>query len=900
MPQLSQVLSRLPHNIDVHMSTMGHVVWVCWNDNVASAVGQILMTYGGMLVVEDDEQALWFFFTDDVFLALARLIVWGNFHDLPVSVELFPGRLQFGRKGNPNLHLDGQIQAQKVIVPDKLEVWVHPKSRDGKKGLPGITFEPRPGRQGMAAVVWATMSADVRMPYTSTQSWFALVHPLGSPLDKNYQAGWDSMFKRLDEILRRHKVKSLFDETFLMLSLENLMMLRSFMRDYLDIFSGEESNHWPCVCVVADRKNLNFNIDLPRKIGLKWDSLAPDYPYITYRNAYLLGSGFVVRDLRYTGDQANMDDWCNVMLHGDNISNKALALLMPANLIETSDAGPGCVYCGLSGHESHQCPTRVGPPSDDTVWEKLGEFDLDVINGAFKKIESVLTAKGLSGFKELLDDEDAASVVMCAILDINALGQLRNVPDHWLYRMHEPDPDEEPPQRDDSPSWGFLERLVASGKDGLTALNNKVSESMLRYQRDSRLRMVAGFIQIERNDFEHAAPFFKESAALTVSASMQAWNDYFQARMAEEQGQLTQALELYSQIQRGMPHWRSVVYRAIVCRVKMGFCEPVLETLSKLIREDATYFYRALIDPAVERGRLMILSALHDLAEDAKTKAEKDRLRLSEMCDRINEWFPPEHDVQRDLGLRLRNLQTQAATDSYMISLKVMAERPGFENELEQKIASEVEKLRDRYKLVLSELQNIRDEASWVPIPGALKEFSRDFNECAHLINQAFASDFREAAAYHRSRKDLELLTKQLHKLRTHLKSLRMVRDGTIFGLTFFKTFLWVEGIGLLICFLTVPLVFYCGDSLHLGWLKNLLGSDLWSVQKVVIFIISLMSIGMAALRTTVIFERKKEKLLNDARRDRELKQQKRLENIRQQRRLEAKSGKTRDSTAQA
>ena len=56
-------------------------------------------------------------------------MVWGNFNELPVSIELFPGRLQFGRKRDVNLLLDGALQTQEMLVRDSLEVWVHPKSR---------------------------------------------------------------------------------------------------------------------------------------------------------------------------------------------------------------------------------------------------------------------------------------------------------------------------------------------------------------------------------------------------------------------------------------------------------------------------------------------------------------------------------------------------------------------------------------------------------------------------------------------------------------------------------------------------------------------------------------------------------------------------------------------------
>ena len=428
MAYLSQLLSRLPSNIDVRMSTMGHVVWVSWHDKLAPAVGQTLLNYGGMLVGEEAEQSIWFFFTDDVFLALARLMVWGNFNELPVAIELFPGRLQFGRKREVNLLLDGAIQAQQIVVTDSLEIWVHPKSREGKKGLPGITFERRSARQGIASVEWASMIVDVRMPYASTQSWFAVLHPLGSPLDKAFQTGWTAMFKRLEALLQKHKIKSIVDNTFMMIAIDNLLMLRTFMRDYLhsiDKNNKENTGHWPCVSVVADRNNLNFNADLPKKIGLQWDNLMPDFPYLSYRNAYLLGEGFTVRDLRYTGEQMAMDSWCNVMLDENSISGRSLNLLMPSRLTMPTPSGVGCVYCGIHSHEAAECPTRLGPSSGADVWEDLGKLDIDAINEGFRSIEMTLTEKGTGGYAAVLAGEDDAAVVLRSVLEINAACQLR-------------------------------------------------------------------------------------------------------------------------------------------------------------------------------------------------------------------------------------------------------------------------------------------------------------------------------------------------------------------------------------------------------------------------------------------------------------------------------------------
>lgn len=110
----------------------------------------------------------------------------------------------------------------------------------------------------------------------------------------------------------------------------------------------------------------------------------PDFPYLNYRNAYLLGEGFTVRDLRFTGEQMAMDSWCNVMLDENSLSRRSLNLLMPSRLTMPTTSGIGCVYCGIHSHESAECPTRLGAVSGPDVWENLGKLDLDAINEGFR------------------------------------------------------------------------------------------------------------------------------------------------------------------------------------------------------------------------------------------------------------------------------------------------------------------------------------------------------------------------------------------------------------------------------------------------------------------------------------------------------------------------------------
>ena len=893
MAQLSQLLSRLPEGKSIHMSTMGHVLWVCWHDKLPPAVGQTMLTYGGMLVGEESEQAVWFFFTDDVFLALARLVIWGNFNDLPVSIELFPGRLELSRKGEASLSLEGALRVQEMMVLDKLEVWIHPKSRDGRNALPGITFKRRPGRQGMASVDWAEPEVDVRMPYSSSQAWYAILHPLGSPLDKAYQEGWYAMFKRIDALLQDLKMKFIVNENFVMIAVDNLLVLRNFLREYLRTFGKEEGGEpgWPCVCVVADRQNFNFNIDLPNKINLQWDRLTPDFPYVSYRNAYLLGEGFTVRDLRFT-EQTSMDAWCNVLLNEASISTRTIPLMMAGLLTGSAQDEMACFYCGIASHAARDCPTRNYFPSSPDVWDELANLDLDRINKGFQEIEKNLEEKGLEAYEELLEGDAEGGLLLRAVLDLTSFGQLRNVPRYWLYHMRESAEQEEKPRRDDSPAWEFLEQLARAAPEELGDLERKLVKAIGQHQRDAKLRTLHGFLCVQKNDFEHAMAHFREATGLTPSPALQAWNEYLQARLEEALGHYPTAIEHYSQIFRAMPEWRDVRYRGIVCRVKMGFGEQALDQIVRLVREDPSYFNRVLIDPGLERGRLLILGSLHDIWDEAGKKAEDEYIRINALRNRLNDWFPDDHPVQMQLGQKVRQLENISNIKNYIAFLRVVEQRPILEKELDEAVRNEVEELRNRYKFYLDVLQDIRDEASWFPFPQALRDFSNEFNEAAGIINWAFSCNFNEAEAFRQAQTSTSKLNRLLRKLKRRLKSLRFVRDATLFAMTMGRTFFFVEAVGLLTIFILVPLIVFFGENLHLGWLKRLLGENQMSIVKVLSIIVTIISLGIGALRTTLVFESKREKLLEQAREQREKAQQTRLDRVRKQRQIEAEAAR--------
>ena len=895
MAQFADLLERLPQSKEIRMSAAGHALWISWNTELDPAVTQTLQNYGGMFIAMDRNQALWFFFSTDVFLALARLTVWARFNELPVSIVHFPAKLQLGVKREANVSVDTALAHQEILPSDGFEVWIHPKTHENDLNIPGITFEKKSAKQGMASVNWSTINADARLPYSSTQGWYALLRPLGNPLDKNFQTGWGYMYSALEKVLQANKFRYILHENFVMVSVDNLRLLRTWLREMLSSYAAiktdQHERYWPCVSVVIDRKGLNFNHDLFNKVGLQWDNLMPDFPYMSYRNAYLLGEGFAIQDIRFSDTQTSMDSWCNVALDDEGTSHHAIPLLMAGQL--ASGDHPCCFYCGVRSHEPHQCPTRYIPPTSGDVWWELAGMNLDSINEAFRAVERAITEKNLEGYDALLAVPGPTSLLLRAIFDINAAGQLRMVPRYWLSRGREFGKgleDTAPLQRDDSSVWEHLENIAHADVQEIPALEKALHAAVLRNPRDPRMRTLQGFIGITKHEPARALTAFKEAAALTTSPLLQAWNEYLQARLAETQGQLGEAIDQYEQIMRVLPMWKDLEYRQIVCKVKMGFAEQILTHLHRLVQEEPHYFNRCLVDPELGRGQLLILSSLYPLWENAEQAADAEKVNIQHLASQIAAWFPKEHPVSHRLGKDIQELQRLSEIKNYVAFLQVVKRRPLLEKEVTESVQREIEELQDRFKHYLNALQDIRDEASWFPFPKILRDFSREFNECAGIINWAFASNFHEAETFQRAQQSTEQLDQLLRSLKKRLKFLRIVRDGTLYMLTLGKTFFWVEIVGLLLCFLGVPGIVLYGDKIKMGWLKNILATQQWEVQKVLLIIVTVISVGLAALRTTIVFDKKRDKLIEEARTQREHLQSIRLERIKRQRQAEAEA----------
>lgn len=854
---------------DVRMHAEGYALWMSWSGELNPVVSQFMREYGGVTLAQDGDQALLFFFSSQVFLATARLESWSRFDATLLTIAVMPAALDMGGARAFGLQLPPELTSQQVGAPETFSVWIHPALSAAVTAIPGLALaESPPPPAGLAGAEWKRLSVDTRLPYQASLGWYAILRPLGSPLDKDFQSGWRNLFEEIEKILQRNKFRYTIHNFFLMFPLENLRQLQLWVESYLTLISElkkkDHNAYWPCVMAVVNKRGLPFNNDLPSKAGLDWNQLAADHPYMSFRNALVLGADFAVHEVRFAAGNGP-EDWCNVSLAAEEGQGaSAIPMLTVSSL--ALGGHPVCFYCGQRSHAFTECPTRTLPERDKDIWRRVAGLDFPTMKNGVKNLDEALKKEGMDALPELLEGDGVPAVMGRAVFDITRSFQLRNIPLAWRARSKgapmEPASlvDEDP-----HPIWDLL-RSYPEAEDKF-ALERAVQGLFARFPRDFRLKSLLGFMALEREDYAKATQLWKDAESMAPAGFPQAWHMALQARIAECTGKMNHAIPLYDAAARACPAWPQPVYRRIVCQVKTGFADSALLQMKPLLAQDANYFNVAILDPEMERGQIQILVGLGAVWTTVEKQMQEERAALERLQKEILQWFTPDHPFSVQAQERIRRLDDLAKYHNYVPLVAAMHGRAALERDLQQIVARESREFRNKFKGYLKKLAYIQREAAWFPFPKIMVEFNKNYNQCAASLNWAMQSNLHTPEAFRRALIMATSEEERIGKLEKRLKFLRLIRDVTLFFLTLFRTFFWIEVVGLLLVLVMLPLFLYYAQKSGISWPLSSLAGQQWQVQKAATFIISFFALALAVVRTVLRFETIREKLLEKARR---------------------------------
>ncbi|WP_147821200.1 tetratricopeptide repeat protein [Salidesulfovibrio onnuriiensis] len=866
MPNLQVLLSSLPEIDQSRMVSSGIGVWMTWNGKIHNTIEHTMRDYGALLMAEESNQALWYCPNNEVLRAVARLQIWARVNTLSAFCLVFPVSLLVGYDISLSLSLAQDLQDQDVAASGEFEVWVHPRMTEQVGAVNGLSLKPAGKMDGLASVEWKILSADSGLDYESTLKWFFIVKPLGKLGDKESIIGWRDFSNDIQDVLRRLGLKYISDvkEGFLFFPLDNIRLLRTFCSDILSLIieakGNEEKKYWPVVMVAVPQTGLNFSEDLPKKVGLDWNRLTPDFPHLRYTDAFLLANWFKLNETRYGTEQASLDSWCNIRLKEGGGDDKygTMEVMMPVNLVQIE--GNECFYCGQKNHEAKACPTKLIQTPKAHVWNKLSRLDLDGMNKAVVALDKAVEPSNFpASIEAFIKNKTPEALLIQCIFELNVISQLRMARLVWRSRGKEwPEGIRSLAPEEPNATLSGLQSL----QDGeSTAADDFAKEAAIKFQRSYQPHCLTGFIALESQDFGQALFHWQEAERLSYTPLQQSYCLYLQGRLHEIMGNHKDAISAFKRAHVQSTGWHECLYREAVCMVKMGFTGQAMDLFFDLIQRDPHMFNRILIDPELERGRVQILSALWERWHDVETRAEEAREQVEAFVKDINDRFNKRHAFYESASEELQRLQKVGEVDNYVAYRQLIRGAEKFEEQLNNQISLEVKRINNNVEYLTDRIKDIQKEAAWFPFPSLLRDFNRDFNFCVEKINWIRTQHIKEAGNFRKTLDFLTQIEERIDLLQKKLVTLRIVRDSTLFVLMLGRSFIWFELLGLGLALVTVPALIYFTKGVEGSWIVDAIREQQWEFTKGLVIILSVLALMFAAVKSALSFERRKRDL---------------------------------------
>ncbi|WP_462325354.1 tetratricopeptide repeat protein [Desulfoplanes sp.] len=865
MYHLSSLVSQLKKKEQAVVVANGHAVWLVWQDSLSDAVSQTLSSYGGWILAEEKEQALWFFPGKEVLKGLARIYGWSQINPLVIFIEVFPAKLLVAYDFSVDMAVDPALVKQSVPVPKELDILVAPQVDVETRRVPGLHFD-QVQRADLAGGSWNTFKVDTGMDYSTYLAWFLLIKPVGNARARDFVDGWRMYSSRLKKLFDQLKIKYLYtEETEVVLYCKTYQGLQTLCLELMDILSGkeEEVKPWPCIYVGLEKEHHHFGKGLPKKLGIPWDFLESDFIHFPLKTVFQLGRSFVpMGRLSPFKGKSNLDSL--VKMHRSQEGQEGgvgnLKVFLPHHALDGDN--PPCFYCGLRNHRPAECPTRVLRNLNSGVHDDLAELDLDQIRQALDAIDQKLGEEGVEGVKDCLQgNKDPHSVVMAAFLEINVPSQIRTMRLVWRSKGKDwPRGLKEVGGQEEDSAWAALHRFRNGDPAGaLDKLDTFIQSSPRHY----KAKTLMGFISLEKGHPRNALASWKEAEEFCFTSLHKSYHIYLRARLHETQLEYDEAMRLYRDAVKHSPAMLEARYRQGACLVKTGFAEQALGIFLDLVKEDPRYMNLILIDPELERGHLHLMTGLWKPWMGAQKSAQlclKDSDGLSKT---VEQWFSEDHPAHDGFKERIASMLKHKDKENYVHLVHVARASSGLNADIQKRVEKDIKELHLDCREMYAELEEIQKEAGWFPFSRYLSGFNKDFNACIRDLNAIGRLNLYHPDSFKKGHGAMARAASALERLREHLKSLVFIRDSTLFALLFGKNFLWIELTCLVLSIAIVPLLTMWGLKTGQPW-GQALSEQKWLIHKVVIIVASICALGGAAIWTTMRFDKKRKKYLED------------------------------------
>ncbi len=867
MPTIAKLIDDLPEINQSRLVASGFGIWVAWKGTLNTSVDNTLREYGALCIGRESDQALWFCNSTEIFRALARLQIWARVNPMPVMCQVVPLTFLVGYEMEFSVSLSVELDRQDARVPDDFEILIHPKLKEKVSTVAGLEVKVVGNVDGLASVEWLGLHADQGLDYESIRKWYFIVKPLGHLSDKESIIGWRNFSNEILDLLKKLGLKYISDvkEGVIFFPLDNFRLFRSFCSEILTLIKNvkedPEKKYWPIVMAGVPQGNLPFSGDLPKKVGLDWNRLAPDFPHVRFMDGFLLSEWFRMNEARYGTEAVSLDSWCTIALKegGEQLGHGTMQVLLPDVLLGSE--GEGCFYCGQMNHDPKDCPSKHLATPQPQVWHLLAKTNVKEFSIGFNAIDNDVSAEGYSDsmLAVLGKKNDIEGLMARAVHEINVCGQLRMVKLVWRSRAKEwSEGFKQLAPQEGEHLWQALQSLIEGKAEEAEEL---AKEAQLKSPRSYQPHSLLGFCKLEMGDMTQALFHWQEAERMSYTPLQQGYLAYLQARLMEVEGNLKDAINTFKHANSFSPTWIDPVYRQGVCMVKMGFTGQAMDLFFDLISRDPHVFNRILVDPELDRGRVQLLSSLWEQWADAEEEVEAARERVEVLIDDIAKRFDSNHSFFDSANEELERLKKLGVTHNYVAYRMLIKGTDKFGNTLDGEVKREVKRINANLEYLSDRVRNIQREAAWFPFPKLLLEFNKDFNFCVDKINWIKTQHLKDAGKFRSSLKLLEEIEDRIEALQGRLVTLRIIRDSTLFVLMLGRNFIWFELICLGLALVSIPSLLYFTQDIQNNWILDNIRDQRWEFTKGLIIILSVLSLAFAAVKSAFSFDKRKREL---------------------------------------
>jgi len=861
----------LPEISQSRLVAAGYGVWVVWKGDLNPTVENTLQEFGCLCISRESHQALWFCNTGEVFRALARLQVWARVNPMDVFCEVIPLTFLVGYDLQYSVSLAMELERQDVRASGDFEVVIHPKLKGEVQSIVGLGTEPAGSVDGAAGEEWQSLVADQGLDYETHLKWYFIIKPLGHTADKESILGWRDFSTNIIELLQRLGLKYISDvkEGVIFFPLDSFRLLRSFCTEIMSLIrtlkDDGENEYWPTVMVAVQQGGYQFTPELPKKIGLDWGRMTPDYPHVKFMEGFLLSDWFRMNEVRYGTKQVSLDSWCTLALKdgGEDVGYGSMQVALPSAMI--ADEGRECFYCGLKNHAPKDCPSKKIAKPQPQVWHLLAGTDVQDFSEGFDGLDEALD---LENFSESIMGvmsarNDLKSLMARAVFEINATGQLRTLRLVWRSRGKE---------------WvdGFKQLAPAEGDfiwDALSDIERYrmpeaeilIQEAQLKYPRSYQPHSLLGFWHLEQGDANQALFHWQEAERMSYTPLQKAYFSYLQARLKEVEGSLKEAINAYQQTNSLSPTWLQPVYRQAVCMVKMGFTGQAIDLFFDLIGRDPHFFNYMLVDPELDRGRVQLMNSLWEKWTEAEETAASMKAGVEELTTDISKRFDSLHSYYDTANDELERLRRLGDTQNYVAYQLLIRGTEKFRAALDTEVKREIKRMTSTLDYLTERVRDIQKEAGWFPFPKLLLEFNKEFNACVDKINWVKTQPLHEAENFRKAMQFVIEIEDHIDSLQSRLVTLRIIRDSTLFILMLGRNFIWLELIGLGLLLVGIPSLIYFTQDIKGNYILDMVNDEKqrWEIAKGLVIILSIVCVAAAAVKSALTFEKRKKQLFD-------------------------------------